>query len=79
MAKANFLAGTVAALLLAGLPAAAQADETADSDWSWRVAPMYVWAPSIKTDLKFDQPPVPRTSRFGDIHNGFKLTGHTVR
>jgi opacity protein-like surface antigen len=57
MAKANFLAGTLAALLLAGLPVAAQADETADSDWSWRVAPMYLWAPSIKTDLKFDQPP----------------------
>ena len=78
MAKANFLAGTLAALLLAGLPVAAQADETADSDWSWRVAPMYLWAPSIKTDLKFDQPPVPSTSRFGDIISkvDIVLTGH---
>ena len=80
MGKAKYLTGTIAALLLAASPmGSARADEGASDDGAtWRVAPMYLWAPSTKTDLKFDQPPVSSTSSFGDIISkvDIVLTGH---
>lgn len=83
MGKAKYLTGTIAALLLAASPiGSAYADEGgAQADGAgatWRLAPMYLWAPSVKTDLKFDQPPVSSTSSFSDIISkvDIVLTGH---
>jgi hypothetical protein len=53
---------TVALLALAGAaPNAVHADER----WDWMVAP-YLWAPSIKADLREDLPPTENEQAFGD-------------
>jgi hypothetical protein len=61
MRDSNVLRMTVASLLLAAAPLGAA--QAADGDgWSWRAAPMYVWLPSIKTNLKTAQPPLASTT-----------------
>lgn len=69
MHKHKTLTKTMAALLLAGLPLAAAHASDGDG-WSWKLAPMYVWAPSVSTDLEAATPPLPTTtsdSSFSDI------------
>lgn len=66
---------TLLALALASLPIAATAQETVAVDpapakssegWSWIVAP-YLWATSVKTNLRDDAPPAGGDTEFPDI------------
>ena len=52
----------------AAVALAALAPQVMASDWDWAVEP-YVWASSIKTDLRADVPPIQGSTelRFGDI------------
>jgi hypothetical protein len=66
------------ALAAAVIPSMAMADEASPDGWNWKVAPMYLWAPSIKTDLRADQPPVQSDTSFSDIVSKISgvFTGH---
>lgn len=66
---------TLLALALASLPIAATAQETVAEDpapaessegWSWIAAP-YLWATSVKTNLRDDAPPAGGDTEFPDI------------
>lgn len=79
MSKVRYLTGLITTLILAGMPlASATASEVGDQEWNWRFTPMYLWAPSMKTDMRYDQPPVPSSSSFSDIISkvDIVLTGH---
>jgi hypothetical protein len=71
-----------AALALAAvMPSMAMADDSQSSGIDWRVTPMYLWLPSVKTDLTSDAPPLPSSSNessFSDIVSkiDWVVTGH---
>lgn len=62
MTTLRFLAAGVLVLSATTAPTIAHA---ADDGWSWAVAP-YIWAPSIKADLREDLPPAENQQAFDD-------------
>ena len=62
----RMLAGKLAAglVLAAAITPIDSAMASEGDGLDWRVTPMYLWLPSVKTDLRTDQPPVPNTSSF---------------
>lgn len=70
MKTISWFAGTIVMILFLSIPAAAE--DSAQKDWQWRLAPLYLWGVNISGDQTIGRATVPLELDFSDIFSNLE-------